>query len=138
MSRCCDERGVSLAEILVAAVIVTVGLTAIAGGFQYALSGIEAGKKQTEAAFLAEQRLEQLKADALSDYAAVPASPDEAYGAIAGHPNHRRTVIITDAPGGLANIRRVQVSVFYRLHGSYGVALPEREIRLDALLARKN
>ena len=39
-----NERGLSLAEILVAAVIVTVGLTAIAGGFQYALSGIEVGK----------------------------------------------------------------------------------------------
>ena len=136
-SRLGDEQGLSLAEVLVTSVIVTVGLTAIAGGFQYALSGVEAGKKQTDAAFLAEQRLEQITADALTNYGSMPAYPDEAYGAIAGHPSHRRTVTITDAPDGVENIKRVQVSVFYALHGSYGVDLSEREVRIDALLARK-
>jgi type II secretory pathway pseudopilin PulG len=133
-----DERGLSLAEILVAAVIITIGLTAIAGGFQYALSGVEVGKKQTEAVFLAEQRVEQIKADALNNYAGMPAYPDEAYGAIAGYPKHRRTVIITDNPGGVLNTKRVQVSVFYSLHGAYGVALAEREVRIDALVAQKD
>jgi prepilin-type N-terminal cleavage/methylation domain-containing protein len=133
-----NERGFSLAEILVAAVIITVGLTAIAGGFQYALSGIEVGKKQTEAAFLAEQKLEQIKADALASYAAMPAYPAEAYGAIAGYPNHRRNVTVTTNPPGAVNTRRIQVSVFYRLLGTYGVALPEREVRIDALVANKD
>ena len=133
-----DERGLSLAEILVAAVIVTVGLTAIAGGFQYALSGVEVGRRQTEAAFLAEQKLEQIKADALNSYTTMPAYPDEAYGTIAGYPKHRRTVTITADPGGVANTKRVQVSVFYSLSGAFGVALAEREVRIDALVAQKN
>jgi Tfp pilus assembly protein PilV len=133
-----NERGLSLAEILVAAVIITIGLTAIAGGFQYALSGVEVGRKQTEAVFLAEHRVEQIKADALNNYAGMPAYPAEAYGAIAGYPNHRRTVTITDNPGGVLNTKRVQVSVFYRLHGAYGVALAEREVRIDALVAQKD
>jgi Tfp pilus assembly protein PilV len=133
-----DDRGLSLAEILVAAVIITVGLTAIAGGFQYALSGVEVGRKQTEAVFLAEQRLEQVKADALNNYTAMPAYPAEDYGTLAGYPSHRRTVAVTDNPGGVLNTKRVQVSVFYRLHGAYGVALAEREVRIDALVARKD
>ncbi len=133
-----NERGLSLAEILVAAVIVTVGLTAIAGGFQYALSGIEVGKKQSEAAFLAEQKLEQIKADALNNYATMGPYAAEAYGSIVGYPNHRRTVTLTANPGGTANTTRVQVSVFYNLTGSYGVALSEREVRIDALLAQRN
>ena len=134
-----NERGLSLVEILVAAVIVTVGMTAIASGFQYALSGIEVGKKQTAAAFLAEQKLEQIKADALrpANYAAVLAYPAEAYGAIAGYPNHRRTVTVTTDPPGAVNTKRIQVSVFYQLSGSYGVALAEREVRIDALVANR-
>ena len=133
-----NERGLSLAEILVAAVIVTVGLTAIAGGFQYALSGIEVGKKQSEGAFLAEQKLEQIKADALNNYAAMGPYAAEAYGSIAGYPNHRRTVTLTANPGGTASTTRIQVSVFYSLIGSYGVALAEREVRIDALVAQRN
>jgi Tfp pilus assembly protein PilV len=133
-----EERGLSLVEILVATVIVTVGLTAIASGFQYALGGVEVGRRQSEAAFLAEQRVEQIKANALYNYAAIPAYPAEDYGTIAGYPQHRRAVTITDTPNGVADTKRVQVSVFFRLHGSYGVALAEREVRVDALMARKD
>jgi Tfp pilus assembly protein PilV len=133
-----NERGLSLVEILVAAVIVTIGLTAVAGGFQYALSGIEVGKKQSIAAFLAEQKLEQIRADALANYSAMPAYPAEAYGAITGYPNHRRTVTMTTNPPGATNTKRIQVSVFYSLTGSYGTALPEREVRIDALVAQRS
>jgi Tfp pilus assembly protein PilV len=133
-----NERGLSLAEILVAAVIVTIGFTAIASGFQYALSGIELGKRQTEAVFLAEQKLEQIKADALAKYDTMGPYAAEAYGAIAGYPNHRRTVTMTTDPPGAVNTRRIQVSVFYQLTGSYRVALQEREVRIDALVAKKN
>ena len=130
-----NERGMSLAEVLVASVIVTVGLTAIAGGFQYALSGIEVGKKQSEAVFLAEQKLEQIKADASNNFAAMGPYNAEAYGTIALHPSHRRTVSVTNAT---ATTKVVTVSVFYQLQGSYGVAQQERQVRLDAIVAQRN
>lgn len=130
-----NERGVTLAEILVAAVIVTVGLIAIAGGFQYALSGVEVGKKQSTAVFLAEQKLEQIKNDAMNNYAAMGPYTAEAYGSITGYPSHRRTVTVT---ASTASVKVVTVAVFYRLQGSYGVALDERQVRLDAIVAQRN
>lgn len=130
-----DERGLSLPEVLVAAVIVTVGLTAIAGGFQYALSGVELGKKQSTAVFLAEQKLEQIKADAMTNFAAMGPYNDEGYGSITLSPSHRRTVTVTVAT---ASTKLVTVSVFYQLQGSYGVALQEREVRLDAIVAQRS
>jgi len=132
-----SQAGLSLAEILVALFIVVVGLTSIAGGFQYALSGVEVGRKQTEAAFLAEQKLEQIKAEALHSYPSASAYPSETYGTIVGYPNHRRTVTITDNPQGVLNTKRVRIAVFYTGYGADGVARPEREVRLDALLARR-
>jgi prepilin-type N-terminal cleavage/methylation domain-containing protein len=129
-----DERGLSLPEVLVAAVIVTVGLTAIASGFQYALSGVELGKKQSTAVFLAEQKLEQIKADAITNFAAMGPYNAEGYGSISAYPTHRRTVTVTAAT---ASTKLVTVSVFYQLQGSYGVALQEREVRLDAIVTQR-
>jgi prepilin-type N-terminal cleavage/methylation domain-containing protein len=129
-----DQRGLSLPEVLVAAVIVTVGLTAIASGFQYALSGVELGKKQSTAVFLAEQKLEQIKADAMTNFASMGPYNAEDYGSLAGYPAHRRTVTVTAAT---ASTKVVSVSVFYQLQGSYGVALQEREMRLDAIVAQR-
>jgi prepilin-type N-terminal cleavage/methylation domain-containing protein len=130
-----DQGGFTLPEVLVAAVIVTVGLTAIAGGFQYALSGVEIGKKQSTAVFLAEQKLEQIKNDAMTNFAAMGPYSAEAYGSITGYPSHRRTVTVTVAT---ATTKLVSVSVFYQPQGSYGVAQQERQVRLDAMVAQRS
>ena len=62
------EDGFTLAEVLVATFILAIGLVGIATGFQYATSGVETGKGESTAAFLTEQRLEQLKALALTNW----------------------------------------------------------------------
>src|SRR5262249_7143506 len=127
-----SQAGLSLAEILVVLFIVVVGLTSIAGGFQYALSGVEVGRKQTEAAFRAEQNLDKFRANAPHSSPGAFAYPSEAYGTIVGYPNPRRTVPITDNPQGVLNTKRVQIAVFYTGSSADGVARPEREVRLDA------
>ena len=63
-----NERGFTLAEVLVATFIIVVGLVALASGFQFATNGVATGRGETVASFLAEQRLEQLKALAMSNY----------------------------------------------------------------------
>ena len=68
-----NERGFTLAEVLVATFIIVVGLVALASGFQFATSGVATGRGETVASFLAEQRLEQLKAIAMSNYYGSPA-----------------------------------------------------------------
>ena len=68
-----SERGFTLAEVLVATFIIVVGLVALASGFQFATSGVATGRGETVASFLAEQRLEQLKAIAMTNYYGSPA-----------------------------------------------------------------
>ena len=134
------ETGFTLVEILIAAAVIGLGLIGVAAGFVHAVSGLEAGRQQTTATFLAEQRIEQLKAGALNTFLNVtPANyPSETYGSISNNgnpmPNYRRTVTIVDAPGGLADTKLVEVTVFYRPVVGFGVLAAEREVRLSVLL----
>ena len=75
VSKPMNERGFTLAEVLVATFIIVVGLVALASGFQFATSGVATGRGETIASFLAEQRLEQLKAIAMTNYYGPPAGP---------------------------------------------------------------
>ena len=84
------EAGFTLAEILVACAIISVGLVAVATGFGLGVDGVEAGRQQSTAVFLAEQRIEQAKDLAMRQTGLVqlvvgtslPAT--EAYGTISG------------------------------------------------------
>ena len=56
--------------MLVATAVITVGLLALVTGFQYATSGVAVGGGETAAVFLAEQRIEYLRAQAMTDFSA--------------------------------------------------------------------
>jgi type II secretory pathway pseudopilin PulG len=137
------ESGLTLVEIIVAAAVIGLGLVGVVAGFLYAVGGIEAGRQQTTAVFLAEQRMEQLKAAALTNLLNVTtaAYPAEGYGSVSnnGHatPSYRRTVTIVDAPAGLADTKLVEVWVFYRPVVGFGVLATERGVRLSALLTAR-
>jgi type II secretory pathway pseudopilin PulG len=137
------ESGLTLVEIIVAAAVIGLGLVGVVAGFLYAVGGIEAGRQQTTAVFLAEQRMEQLKAAALTNLLNVTTAtyPAEGYGSVSnnGHatPSYRRTVTIVDAPAGLADTKLVEVGVFYRPVVGFGVLATERGVRLSALLTAR-
>ena len=122
--------------MLVATALLTVGLMGIATGFQYAASGVATGGGETAAVFLAEQRIEQLRAQAMTDFSAAPldAGTTTEYclsGTVSGGssncngmpvtgPSYRRTTTITDRRGGTGCpatplwCKEVQVRVSYR------------------------
>ena len=136
------EAGFTLAEILVACTIISMGLVAVAMGFSVGVDGVEAGRQQSTAVFLAEQRIEQAKdlAARTPNLASVttanlPAS--EGYGTIAGAPpGFRRTTTLTTNPGGTTGIR-VDVAVFYRPVTGRGVLTTERSVALSIFLANR-
>jgi len=137
------EGGFTLAEVLVATFIIAIGLSAVATGFQYATSGVETGKGETTAVFLTEQRLEQLKALALTDWtnAALNAgTTTENYGTIANAPAYQRVTTITNSPGGTctANCKRVQVSVFYKPVTGRGQLDQERRVDVITMLVSRS
>jgi type II secretory pathway pseudopilin PulG len=118
------QAGFTLTEVLVVIAFLIVGIVAVLSSIPVGVGGVDGGRRSTTALFLSEQRMEQIKAFALSQTPAqgwrnvVPANfPAEAYGGIAGYPDYRRTVTITDNPGGAANTKQIEVWVFYRPPG---------------------
>jgi prepilin-type N-terminal cleavage/methylation domain-containing protein len=148
------DRGFTLAEVMVATFVLSIGLVAVATGFQYATSGVEIGKGETQAVFLAEQRVEQLKSLALTNWAGTAcsapypsgcltaATTSEGYGTITGSPLYRRSTTITDNPGAAnapcsTNCKLVTVTVFYKPVTARGEVNQERSVVLVVLLASR-
>src|SRR2546427_9708652 len=59
-------RGFTLAEVLIATAFIMVAFGSVGIGFLRGTSSVETGRQQTTAIYLAEQRLEQIKAWSLS------------------------------------------------------------------------
>jgi Tfp pilus assembly protein PilV len=66
-----SESGITLVEILIALTIITVGLVGLAAVVPISSYGLQEGNQVSTATFLAEQRLEQLKA---ASWTAAPAA----------------------------------------------------------------
>jgi type II secretory pathway pseudopilin PulG len=144
-----NQAGMSLAEILIACVIIAVGLVGLLSAVPTASYGIQEGRQLSTATFLANQRLEQVRnaqwtqcpvADTLGVSAPVSVAPTA--GAITTFPDenpmaapygdYTRTVRITDAQpadpcvGGVGGpnvgLRQVVVAVSYRPATATGLA----------------
>jgi prepilin-type N-terminal cleavage/methylation domain-containing protein len=155
-----DERGFTLAEVLVATLVILVGLVAVATGFQYGTSGVATGRGETVATFLAEQRLEALKSAAIANYASLaPGTTTEhcqtsdigttgsncQSTAISGTTSYERTTTITENPGGTgctglgaALCKRIRVRVTYRALTAQADLGPTRTVELFAIVAPRN
>jgi len=155
-----DERGFTLAEVMVATLIILVGLVAVATGFQYATSGVATGRGETVAAFLAEQRLEALKSAAIANYAGLTAGTTTEHcqtsnigatgsncqgSVISGTASYQRVTTITDNPGGTGCTgvapffcKRIRVTVTYRPVTASGDLSQARTVDLFALVAPRS
>lgn len=141
MGRHATDGGITLAEVLVAAAILTVGMLAAMSAMAVGFAGVAAAHRSSVALFLAEDRLEQVRAFALG---APPAQglprltpeqfPAEPYGALAGRPDYRRVTEVAVEPDGLRDVWRVSVTVFYRIGGGTGSGTETFE-RVSTLMA---
>jgi prepilin-type N-terminal cleavage/methylation domain-containing protein len=137
-----NQRGMTIVEVLIAVFVITIGLVAVATGMQLATSGVAVGQQQTTAAFLAEQRLEDVKAFLVSSsssqgFANINTTnfPDEAYSGITGYPSYRRTMTITSPS---ATTKRVTVSVFWFPVGVSRTTNAERDVTVSVLLSSRS
>lgn len=56
-----DQRGVTIVELMVAMMLLTIALVAMAAAFPYAMYGVVAGGYQTTATLLAQQAMDQAR-----------------------------------------------------------------------------
>jgi prepilin-type N-terminal cleavage/methylation domain-containing protein len=154
-----NERGMTLAEILVAIAITGVGLAALASAVPIAAYGIQEGSQLSTATFLATQRLEQVRKAKWStspalDELGVSASatsaperggtttfPDEAAMA-APYTQYARQVRISDCDAGCQGIvsdklRQVTVTVSYRPLTGVGQASAVKPVTVTMLIAKR-
>jgi prepilin-type N-terminal cleavage/methylation domain-containing protein len=140
-----SQAGFTLAELLAAVFVISLGLVAVGAGFATAIQGVETSRQQTTATFLAEQRLEQVRATLLGNslvacmgFANITTAcfPAQAYSSITNAPGYRSTVTVTNyiVNGNIAR-KRVDVEVFYRPIVAWGVLAAERSVRLSTLVA---
>jgi prepilin-type N-terminal cleavage/methylation domain-containing protein len=160
------QRGFTLTEVLVAVFVILVGLVAIATGFQYATSGVATGRGETMATFLAQQRIEQLKTVAMTNYdppypgVSLAAGTTTEYcqtsnigatsancqsTAFSGTTTYTRVTTITDNPGGTGCTgvapllcKRIRVSVTYRPVTSAGDVSQSRTVDLFAVVTPRS
>jgi len=139
----------TLMEIVIAAAIIGIGLAAVCAAIPFAAYGVQEGHQLSTAAFLANERLEQVRSarwelgpPGIDDLGLSPSAtaapvsgtvttfPDEA--ALAGpHAGYARSVRINDCGAGAgcsgvvkADLRQVIVTVTYRAMTGIGMSAP--------------
>lgn len=133
-----NQRGFTLVEVVVAIAVIGIGLVALASTVPLSAYGIQEGSQVSSATFLANARLEQVKAarwvtsaipnedqigvsasaSAAPQAGGVTTFPDESPMA-APHTQYSRTVRVTSCAAGCAGVadaqlRQVTVTVTYR------------------------
>jgi type II secretory pathway pseudopilin PulG len=159
MHRFLDQRGMTLVEILIAAAVLMVALVGLASGIPIASYGIQEGSQLTTATFLANQRLEQVKAAAWTSTpgpdtlgvgpTAAPVGtlgitfPDETPMANP-YTQYTRQVRITDCGVGLGcggsvlpDLRQVTITVSYIPLTGVGVGASAKSAIVTMLVTRR-
>lgn len=158
-----DERGLTLAEILVAIAVIGIGLVGLAVVVPVASYGVQEGSQLSTATFLAEQRIEQARNAAWTTapvndclgVSAGDAAPTGVCGGaniatfadeapVPGFAQYSRTTRITDCGAGAgcagvvhAALRLVTVTVTYRPLTAAGASPNDKTVTLSWLVAQR-
>lgn len=151
-------RGFTLVEVLVALTLLTVAVLGVgaaigvqsggtAKGVSFGLGAVSRAGTLSAAAFLAQERLEQVKklryqvgpppVDQFGSGQYPAGFPDEGLGTIAGYPNFSRQVRFWTGPpqAPAANIKLVTVTVFFNATGDNG--LHQESVVVSTLMAAR-
>jgi prepilin-type N-terminal cleavage/methylation domain-containing protein len=145
-----EESGFTLVEILVAVAILMVGLVAVMQWFPLGTAGVESGRRQSTGVFLAEQKIEQIKAWSQGTVGTQgfptvvaggtcftdPNGPcrNDLFNTIPGYTEYSRTVTIANGP--TATTRMVRVQVTFRRVTDQGTLTGGTQVDIATLIAQ--
>ena len=129
------QSGLSLVELMVALILLSVALMGLAAAFAPGRMAIQMGDQITTATFLARQMIEDMRdkaydqdGDELVNGADYPATTS--YGGIANYPTYRRTItFVNDSPQ--TGTKTATVVIFYK--NSSGV---EQSVTLSMIFTK--
>jgi Tfp pilus assembly protein PilV len=110
-----NERGLTLVEILVSMLLLTIALVGLAASFPLAMFGVTSGGYQTTATLLAQKCLDMAKSVNYDFLDTNLQNPDDAAqthcqnGTVTGYQGFTRTVTVDPGPGTATKIVTVQV-----------------------------
>jgi prepilin-type N-terminal cleavage/methylation domain-containing protein len=131
------EEGFTLIEILIACAIIGIGLVPVSWALTMAIQGVETGRQQSTAVFLAQQRMDQVKEVALIPTeppllnVTAAAFPAEPYGTFAEAPRFRRLVTLSPPPVFEHHRRRCESRQGHKSRRRRVLSADHRSRRLD-------
>jgi len=130
-----NEKGFTLLEVILSVAILSVALIPMMDLIPRTLTNSLKSERETKVAFLAEQKIEEVKSQAINnfgiDYTISPSSPG--YVAFA-NPTYKYSV--TDNAG--ASIKEIVVSVWYDADGGGSANGDEETIQLSTKVAKRS
>jgi len=107
-----EERGVSLIELLVALVVLSLGILAVAQLFPAGTRTMQSSRMLTTANFLAQQKIEELSALEWTDAGlSVGRHPATSFEALGSSGQWKRFYNVDLLPAPLDNLKRITVNV---------------------------
>lgn len=126
------ESGFTLLEILLTIIILSIALIPLMEMIPQALVLDKSIEWETQAAFLAQQKMEEIKGKAIYDY-----SPDYSESTTAfPSPHSAFKYTVSDDPD--TGIREITVNVWYDKNGDDTVDDDEEEVILNTKIARRD
>jgi Tfp pilus assembly protein PilV len=123
-----NERGLSLVEILVAMLLLTIALVGLAASFPLAMFGVTSGGYQTTATLLAQKCMDMAKSINYDDLTLAklqaPDDPAQTHcqnGAVPSSPGFTMNVTVGAGPGTNTKLVTVQVGFVDQAGGSANI-----------------
>lgn len=120
--RCTDQRGVTLVELMVAMMLLTVALIVLAASFPYAMQGVVAGGYLTTATLLAQESIDDARARTYDSLCSVDTGGS--FSSVTGYDGFSRQItaspLASPCPGNPSGGTVTTVTVVVRFLGVGG------------------
>jgi prepilin-type N-terminal cleavage/methylation domain-containing protein len=117
------ERGVTMIELLIALMLLTIALLGLAASFPYSMQGVVAGGYQTTATLLAQQSIDQARGELYERLCGMDTGGS--FASVPGYAGFTRRIDVTPAPaacpGTPSGVTTTEVSVVVRFVGIAGM-----------------